>query len=195
MNKLCVSCVYIIINKINNKVYIGSTNNFSKRKSGHFIDLENNQHGNSHLQKSYNKYGKDKFEMKILEKCKTKDLFIKEKEYSDKYNSFKRDIGYNICPIPKTQIDYPKETRLKMSESGKKKWNNGYSKEHIKQLTAKKVYMYDVNGILIKEYKSGAELAKEYNTTSGIVSQCIKRNKLIKNKKSVFNGKYLKHSK
>ena len=49
--------IYRIHNKIDNKDYVGLTNNPKRRKNRHFNDLANHQHDNPHLQKAYNKYG------------------------------------------------------------------------------------------------------------------------------------------
>ena len=53
------SGIYQIV--INNKGYIGSTNNFSRRKNEHISLLKRNTHTNKKLQNSYNKYKKFNF--------------------------------------------------------------------------------------------------------------------------------------
>lgn len=58
------SGIYQILNLINNKRYIGQTINFDNRKRQHFSLLKRNQCHNLHLQKSYNKYGKEIFVLK-----------------------------------------------------------------------------------------------------------------------------------
>ncbi len=53
--------VYLIKNKYNNKIYVGSTSiSFNSRFSAHLKELNGNRHRNKHLQQSYNKYGKIK---------------------------------------------------------------------------------------------------------------------------------------
>lgn len=191
-----ISCIYKITNIINNKIYIGSTSNFKDRKSRHFSELKNSRHINNYLQNSYNKYGKDSFKIEIVEECKIEDLYIKEEHYSKIYNSFSRELGYNICPVPsKEKIELPKETRLKISIANINSFKNGRSKNHISKLTAKKVYIYK-NNTLIKVYNSGAEVAKDYNTTHNRVSAVISRSKgkLINNKKAIFNGLVITHN-
>lgn len=59
------SYIYFIINKVNNNIYIGSTNNFKKRIKEHFRSLQNNKHHSNKLQNAYNKYGKDSFYYKV----------------------------------------------------------------------------------------------------------------------------------
>ena len=54
--------IYCIKNKLNNKCYIGSSNDLIYRECMHFHKLKYNKHVNNHLQASYNKYGRDNFE-------------------------------------------------------------------------------------------------------------------------------------
>lgn len=61
------SCIYSITHIESGKQYVGSTVSFRHRKSGHKCDLRNNRHHSLLLQRSWNKYGEDAFEFKILE--------------------------------------------------------------------------------------------------------------------------------
>ena len=78
--------IYKILNKINNKVYIGSATDIRKRWRDHKWYLNHNIHHNSHLQSSWNKYGVEAFEFTILLECSIDELLEKEKEYTLKYN-------------------------------------------------------------------------------------------------------------
>jgi len=93
---MIITGIYIIVNKINNKIYIGSSTNISKRWRDHKWYLNHNKHHNSHLQLSWNKYTITAFEFFIVEECKLDDLLTKEKEYILYYNSFDKNFGYNI---------------------------------------------------------------------------------------------------
>jgi predicted GIY-YIG superfamily endonuclease len=64
-----VSGIYAIVNTLNNKKYIGSSENLRKRYRQHFNNLNKNKHVNTHLQRAYNKYGASVFEFWILEEC------------------------------------------------------------------------------------------------------------------------------
>jgi group I intron endonuclease len=60
MNTFMATCgIYRIINKINDKFYIGSSDNIERRFSRHLLDLKKNKHDNQHLQNAWNKYGKE----------------------------------------------------------------------------------------------------------------------------------------
>lgn len=59
-NKLKSKGVYLILNLVNRKFYIGSTIvSFKKRFRDHKRKLTQNKHGNIHLQSAWNKYGAD----------------------------------------------------------------------------------------------------------------------------------------
>lgn len=127
-----IFCVYKIVNSINNKIYIGSTSDFSKRRVTHFRELQKNIHHNSYLQRSYNKYGKDKFIIDIIEKIvfpkefllwdKRKILLDREQSYINIYSSAVAKHGYNLDPIAGSRLGTKasENAKKKMSESQKK---------------------------------------------------------------------------
>jgi len=51
--------IYMIINVVDKKVYIGQSLNVKKRIKRHFYELSKEIHPNAHLQRSFNIYGKD----------------------------------------------------------------------------------------------------------------------------------------
>ena len=55
------SGIYKITNKVNGKFYIGSSVDLKDRWRRHRSHLKNGSHVNTHLQRSYNKYGKEAF--------------------------------------------------------------------------------------------------------------------------------------
>ncbi len=59
--------IYSIINKINNKVYIGESTNISMRWKSHKKELIEGTHHSYKLQQDWNKYGIDKFIFKVIE--------------------------------------------------------------------------------------------------------------------------------
>ena len=102
----------MIRNKVNNKVYIGSSVNIERRWYSHRYDLRCNKHNNKHLQNAWNKYGEDNFEFIVLEEVKDKSaLRIREQYWLNKYQAFNASIGYNISLDVKfyKPIYYPKE--------------------------------------------------------------------------------------
>ena len=97
--------IYQIRNKVNNKIYIGSTNNLKRRWESHIYQLKNNIHHSIKLQKAWNKYGEDNFEFSIIEEFNSDnedDKYIKEQYYLDLYESY-TDKGYNMSNIADTR--------------------------------------------------------------------------------------------
>lgn len=58
--------LYIITNKINGNMYVGSSGNIENRWYNHKSNLNKGNHHNSHLQYAWNKYGGDNFDFNIL---------------------------------------------------------------------------------------------------------------------------------
>ena len=87
--------IYQILNKANNKKYIGQTINFKRRKKRHLTDLRCHRHDNKHLQNAFDKYGEDSFEFSILyeENCSQDRLNELEEYYIEKYDTYLN--GYN----------------------------------------------------------------------------------------------------
>ena len=59
--------IYKIVCLENNKVYIGQTGDYDKRKKTHMRNLKNNNHINTYLQEDYNKYGAVNFRYDVIE--------------------------------------------------------------------------------------------------------------------------------
>lgn len=164
-----ISGIYKITNIINNKIYIGSSNNIYKRKREHFCTLENGTHCNAHLQRAYNFYGKNNFKFEIIEICEEKYLLEVEQIYLNKY--FDNGIGcYNENPI----------ANKPPSQKGKTPWNKGktgiYSEE-----TLQKMKEIKKDKKLSKEHKSKIKYTtqnKEYSTSKKVL--CIETNTVFK---------------
>ena len=106
--------IYMLFNVYNNKCYVGSTNNFYRRKNEHFNYLRNNKHHSDHLQKAYNKYGEDKFIFIVLEECKIENFISREIFWIKIKNSLDSKYGYNIAIPQKNESLIPREeTTLK----------------------------------------------------------------------------------
>ena len=94
--------VYSITNNINNKVYIGESNNIERRWQEHKDELNTNSHHNYKLQNDWNIYGEQNFIFEILEEMQKLDksyktnmqLIYLEGKYIKQYDSISN--GYNI---------------------------------------------------------------------------------------------------
>ncbi len=54
--------LYAIVNTVNNKSYVGSSNNIERRTKEHKNELSRNKHFCKHLQNSWNKHGESLFQ-------------------------------------------------------------------------------------------------------------------------------------
>ena len=88
--------IYKITNLKNNKAYIGQSTDIKSRWNNHKIELRNNTHRNSHLQNSFNKYGEDAFEFRILERTFEENLDNAEEYWINYFDSTDPEKGYNL---------------------------------------------------------------------------------------------------
>jgi group I intron endonuclease len=146
------------------KCYVGSSINLKSRKNQHFSALENNKHCNSYLQRAYNKLNKKYGSMEInkyfkwelleeIEKCNDKSVLKKlilsrEQYYMDKFKSYSRKYGYNICSqagnclgkkasketLEKLRISH---LGIKITEETRQKHRNHRHSEETKKLLSK----------------------------------------------------------
>ena len=66
--------IYKIINLVNGKFYVGSTNNQRERFRTHRNKLRSSSHHCAHLQAAWNKYGEDSFIFKVIEEIENEAL-------------------------------------------------------------------------------------------------------------------------
>lgn len=117
--------IYQIINLLNNDIYIGSAaRSLYSRWRQHKSDLKLNKHRNIHLQRAYNKYGKDNFIFEVIEYCESEKCIEREQYYMDllkpRYNiNPKASSGLGRKMTPEQCLAHGQ--RMK----GKKAWNKG----------------------------------------------------------------------
>src|SRR5574343_487029 len=109
-----ISGIYIIMNEITSKVYIGSSNNIYKRLNTHISTLRSCDHHNIHLQKSWNKHGENNFVFCIAERCNPDTILKEEQKWRDKLLL----ESYNLTPTAKSPkgYKYTPEAILKIKE-------------------------------------------------------------------------------
>lgn len=115
-NKDLNSGIYIIINILNNKKYIGSSCRLKKRIREHLRDLINGNHINIKLQNSINKYGLENFEIKyyLYNDLDRISLFSIEEFLINHFNTYK--IGYNMSDLARGRTDYSEEEKKIIGE-------------------------------------------------------------------------------
>ncbi len=156
-----MSCIYIIKNTVNTKVYIGKAVCFVTRQKEHLRKLRLGKHVNKHIQSSYNKYGKDAFTFNILEECDNAVLDDREKYWIAFYDSTTDSKGYNLTYGGEGGIG-TKETREKQS------------KAH--DTNKKRVYGFTFKGNIYKIWNSIKECSKELMVNPCDIRRTINQN-------------------
>lgn len=90
-----VAGVYEIRNTLNNKVYVGSSINTSRRLKDHARKLAKGGHESQHLQASWNKHGEEAFEIKLLLICSPESVLFYEQLIADGFRANEKEFGYN----------------------------------------------------------------------------------------------------
>lgn len=115
--------IYKITNNINGKIYIGQTNNPTRRWWQHTSSARCNK-GNQLITKAMIKHGLDNFDFSVICTCCTQEdtdeieiLLIKQ------YNSTDMSVGYNLAKGGSKLISTP-EIRNKISKSLKEYYKN-----------------------------------------------------------------------
>lgn len=202
--------VYLIKNVLNEHCYVGSTSaqrGVNRRINDHINALEKGTHHSPILQRAWNKYGKQTFEVEVLEECPPELCLAREQYYLDTlkpyYNIYKiagSPRGRIVSDETKTKIsmaligrNLSKEHKEKISSSLKGKPK---TKEHIDKVAAALVGKIKVgresrkfSGCFVflnvetsERFVGGKfELAKKYGLDqSGISKICIGKRKTYK---------------
>ncbi len=181
------SGIYQIRNLVNGKVYVGSAVDIRHRRNCHFSDLRKNIHCNDYLQKSFNKYGEDKFIFEIIEIVKNKNKLIeKEQQWLNKTNCNNEQYGYNLCPIAGNSLGYKhtKESLKKMSkfQTGKPHRKGKKASEELKLRMSKNSYKFynSDNGEQVKN-KISNSLKAYFKTEKGKKAMKIHTKRMLEN--------------
>ncbi|MDX1373312.1 MAG: GIY-YIG nuclease family protein, partial [Nitrososphaeraceae archaeon] len=154
--------IYLIINTINGKFYLGRTNNLQRRKKSHFNKLKNNKHYNSYLQKAYNKYGRKAFKFICYERNVPKE---REQFWLDLYFQYSPELLYNISK----------------SSTGGNIWNPDDYDQICDNISKGKIKFYQEN----EHHRKGIPMSKSHY--ENFIKSIQDRD--IKGKKNPFFGK------
>lgn len=100
--------IYLIVNIINDKIYVGSGVYFDRRFGQHRHDLKKNSHDNKYLQAAWNKYGENNFIfVKLIMLPPVLELHLEqEKKWIKLLDSCNRELGYNLRENPNSNLGY-----------------------------------------------------------------------------------------
>lgn len=195
-------CVYVHINKIDGKKYVGQTCQKPERRWG---KNGNNYKDNQYFYRAIQKYGWDNFEHEVIASNLTHeeaDNF--EKLLIDKLNLTNPNNGYNIDSGGNKNKRLSESTKLKLSEKHKgKKLSEEHKRkisdglkghdvpEEVKEKISKnqpnfsgdkhpqhkRVNQYDRDGNFIKTWNCIKYAAEELNISKQHISDCCRENR------------------
>ena len=172
-----IACIYSVINKINDKIYIGQSIDVERRWLQHKYGK-----GNIILRNAIKKYGIENFTFNILEiintdnKSKiqvTEELTILEQKWFDMKQPFLKENGYNIQKTSKPNLTPNRDIHF-----GKKISKIKIDNNH----TGKPIIQYSLDGKPIKEWKSAAEVERIMGfNAENISASCLRKCKSSNN--------------
>lgn len=193
--------IYLLTNRINNKIYVGSAINFNKR----FYRYRKFRHGGPQperaIEHAIKKYGFENFEFTILDVMdktgKTKEevknfSITKEQYWMDFYRCYEKKIGYNILRKAYSAIGYKAsaETRKRVSAAVLKR------SHEISKQRSKPVLQIDRKTLkVLKEYPSVkmAALSIRNKISATIYSACHRKISSAYGFYWIFKSDYEKH--
>ena len=116
--------IYIIKNKINDKVYVGQTTNTVQYRFNQHLTNANLDYKTGHLYNAMRKYGKDNFYVETIEEIPNELLDEREIYWIAYYNSFQNGYNLTIGGEGNKKINY---------ENVIQDWNNGFTVANLKQ--------------------------------------------------------------
>lgn len=163
--------IYRITNLLNNKSYIGSSINLTRRKAEHFYRFRSKR-GNSILKNSIIKHGIENFAFDIVEELYFGDwaendyikdiLEAREQFYLDTINP-----EYNIRQIATSNLGW------KIAEDFREHLRNLGRSGKGRKISFKTIEEYDLEGNFIREWRCAREASIELNICNGALSRVL----------------------
>jgi group I intron endonuclease len=164
------SGIYKISNKIDDRIYIGSSTRLRCRYLQHRNKLKHGRHNSKYLQRFCNKYSINTLVFEVIEIIEPELLIIKEDEYINKLSP-----AFNSMPsavLPKG-YKHTLQTTQKMSliskqafDNGRVIWNKGvfkFSKDEVVAIRAR-----------IDAGEAQAKIARELNVGNSVINRLYK---------------------
>lgn len=177
--------VYKITNLVNNKIYIGCTQQtLEERFESHVVSAVK-KNKNAIFLASIRKYGRENFHMELIQEYSSQeDMYTGEIYWIKYFDSQNREIGYNMTPgggggptnLGKTFDD---DHKLKISKA-----NAG------KQIKSRRRFSDEIEKIICDKYISGIsfyDLANEYNCYRSLIIAIVDRANIPHRKNNYSN--------
>lgn len=204
------NCIYIYINKTNNKKYVGQAKNFNKRHKQH-INQSSNKNDNYQYNLPFHcairKYGIENFEIVILkESLQTQCLMnLYECYYIKKYNTLANNkYGYNLSNGGSNGNVFAGKNEKELIE-WKRKISKANSGRKLSEETKKRISEINKNKVVSKETRNKISKANKGKTLSDKTKKKISeknkgrkiseeiRKEMSNQRKGEGNGFYGKH--
>lgn len=121
--------IYKITNTVNDKIYIGQTSkSVQKRWVNHVTCSKNTKHTDYNIpfHNAIRKYGRDAFQVDIIEECNNALLNDREAYWIAQFKSCDREKGYNLSLGGLGRSKYTDDELLSL-------WNEGLTSEEIRE--------------------------------------------------------------
>lgn len=188
--KIEIGTIYLVINKINNKCYVGKTTKLlDKRKHEHLKEARLHV-DNTYSHNAIRKYGENNFEWKVI--TRTNDATILndlEKFYIFKFQSYEN--GYNLTKGGEGCLGLicSPETRKKLSMLNSGENNPNYGKPRSLETRKKMSETHKRNGYHIGKKQSKETCEKKSKSLKGRIFSKETKYKISKAKMGNFGNK------
>ena len=147
-----MGCIYRILNKTNNKSYIGQTvyDNPSRRWNVHKNNYRKDKH-QEYLYRSIRKHGIENFEFSVICKCSNGELSEMESKYIAEFKTFGK-LGYNMTSGGEgtSNREVSEETRKKLSIAGKGRFTSEETRKKLAIASTGRIYSQETREKLRK---------------------------------------------
>jgi len=203
MENINNSGVYWIVNRANNKRYLGSTGNLKNRWAEHKRALRGGYHWNDHLQRAFQKCGEEKFVFEVVAYMDADKALAFEDYLLKNYPTM---FEYNIArdaTAPMRGHEHTEEAKAKMrgrvvSEKTREKIGDGNRGKIVSEEARKKIGDWNRGKVIsdetrakMSEAKSGEAQRGEKNPNFGKHPADETRRKLIEAKSGNKNPRYI----
>jgi hypothetical protein len=198
--------IYKITNLINDKIYIGQTDNPNRRWREHKTSIRKKSN-NQLISKAIAKYNYLNFKFEVIATCKTQeDADAAEELIISQYDSRNLNIGYNLraggnCSNH-SQISIRKMSKSAMGKPGTNlgktfsdEWRSNLSKSQIgKDKKYKRRFSEDIEKEICKLYRDSGEsmyaIAKRFSCHRSLISDILNRNDVVARKTNYTKNIY-----
>ena len=112
--------IYCITNRVNGKKYVGQTKNLKRRRKQHFFEAP--RRCDHPMARAVRKYGKDNFDMYVIEECTPEVVDERERFWIAELRTQEHDFGYNCENGGNACKSLSETTRKKIGDSRRKWW-------------------------------------------------------------------------